>query len=292
MPMTRRITMATFSVVAPLLLVGAAVAWACTPSAYISVEPARGAAGSHVTLYGLEFADGPVQIYWNSNGPLIGTTRGPEFTTGVFIPQSAATGTGYVYAVGMNRDGTVAGAARAAFVVTGANSSPPPGGGQTGGTPGRTAPSVGGSRAASPASPAVGARPGVSGGGGAAPAPAVPGAPGSGAGIAAPVGAAAPAGAAPGAVGTAAPGAAADAGVPSEAAVSGDLWSGFRSGGEAPALLGPPPPSSGSGSALGVGLIGAGLVALFAGTLVAVTRPRRSAASATPAAGGRGESPV
>lgn len=77
-----------------LALVGAfvaagAVAWACTPRAWIEIEPSRGASGTEVQVTGGAFTeDEKVRIYWKtSSGQVLGEEMGPSFTTTVVIPE-------------------------------------------------------------------------------------------------------------------------------------------------------------------------------------------------------------
>ena len=80
-----------------------AVAWACTPSAYLfPVAPASGQAGSQVTLRGGQFGDGPVEIRFDSErGKILGTALGPDFSITVQIPDSSP---GVHYLVAIARD--------------------------------------------------------------------------------------------------------------------------------------------------------------------------------------------
>lgn len=89
-----------------LLLVGAAVAWACTPSAEIRVNPSNAPADGRVTVSGASFPDGgPVEIRWNAvDGPLLAEAKGSHFSTEVTIPQSAEQGTYTIVAIGYRTD--------------------------------------------------------------------------------------------------------------------------------------------------------------------------------------------
>jgi hypothetical protein len=90
---------------------GAAVAWACTPSAFISVQGAGGQdfgpAGSQATVQGSGFSDGAkVQIRWNSaDGPTLATATGPRFSVAVTIPANAADGVYYIVATAVDSEG-------------------------------------------------------------------------------------------------------------------------------------------------------------------------------------------
>lgn len=100
----RRIRITGIAVTASaVMLIGAAIAWACTPSAYLyPVNPGRGPAGAEVTLRGGQFGTGPVEIRWASeSGRLLTTTMGPEFTTTVTIPDRPE---GVYYLVAVARD--------------------------------------------------------------------------------------------------------------------------------------------------------------------------------------------
>jgi Ca2+-binding RTX toxin-like protein len=75
-------------------VVAAALAWACVPTARITLNPTSGAAGSVVTVNGTGFNPGPVTLRWNEDGPILknvdaaGTdpNQGAQFTTTVTIP--------------------------------------------------------------------------------------------------------------------------------------------------------------------------------------------------------------
>ncbi|MGH2810872.1 MAG: hypothetical protein ACRDIA_08320 [Actinomycetota bacterium] len=99
----RRITSIGFGCLAALLAL-AAVAWACTPSAYLyPISPGGGQPGSEVTVRGGQFGTGTVEIRWASdNGRLLGTALGPEFSTKVTLPDRAE---GVHYIVAVARDG-------------------------------------------------------------------------------------------------------------------------------------------------------------------------------------------
>ena len=99
---------ATARRIGPILLgvvsacvVGAGIAWACTPSAEISVTPDRGRIGDSATVTGVQFRDGPVDIRWGApDGELLSSTNvaGGSFSVAVTVPQSSS-GLRYVYAV-------------------------------------------------------------------------------------------------------------------------------------------------------------------------------------------------
>ena len=110
--------------VAVALLVPAALAWACTPSANVSVRPASAPAGAAVKVTGREFLDGPVEIRFASlrgghsaagRGRLLRKVRGPSFSVRVRVPRVRA-GRHLVVAVGRGADGHTY-VARAAVAV-------------------------------------------------------------------------------------------------------------------------------------------------------------------------------
>ena len=271
-------------------LLTASVAWACTEQAYISISPNSGPAGTEVTVVGRQFQDGPVAIYWNSaGGPKLGEAPGPNFTTAVRIPDDPEK-FGYVYAVGYNEDGSVAGASRTAFTIT--SSSP---GGAKPDNPSR--PGRGSSRNKTTASARSEARRPAAGAALDRAAERAARAGGAEASSSSPsVGAAVMADSTKVFAGSLAPGrkpaarsvpAARRTGDPArfgppEATASGDLWSGLgaaQSPSLAPSLAPEITASRGSTPRLAVALalLGAGIVALLAGALVAGRRRSASA---------------
>ena len=77
----------------------AALAWACVPTANISLSPQSGPAGTLVTVKGTGFYQGTVSISWNGTEPLgvVDVTDGTEqqgygFTTQVTVPSTAPPG--------------------------------------------------------------------------------------------------------------------------------------------------------------------------------------------------------
>ncbi len=126
---SRLVVLAGLGVVA-LGLATVAVAWACSPTAKIAVtgqippgvspSTAAGPAGSTATVRGSEFADGPVEVRWNStNGPVLAREPGPNRTPTLEIKiPNEAPGVYYVVAVGRSADGSVAGKASAPFEIT------------------------------------------------------------------------------------------------------------------------------------------------------------------------------
>jgi len=97
-------------------------AWACVPQPLIVVQPnASGRPGAHVTVSGINFPLGVVEIRWNGlEGPkLAESAAGSDFSLPVTIP-TAAEGLYTLVGVGRAPDGSVAGTvARAAFLVPG-----------------------------------------------------------------------------------------------------------------------------------------------------------------------------
>lgn len=101
--MTRmRVVSVGFVGLAAILALGA-IAWACTPSAYLyPVSPNAGMAGTEVTVRGGQFGNGPVEIRWRSeNGRLLTSALGPHFTAKVTIPDRPE---GVHYLVAVARD--------------------------------------------------------------------------------------------------------------------------------------------------------------------------------------------
>lgn len=117
----RRLAVGVFGVAA-IALSAAGVAWACTADAYLGIEsPSAGAGppGTKIQLVGHQWHEGPVEIYWNSpQGPRLGTAEGPSFATIVTIPATAAPGVGYIYARAIDPGGSYVYAARTGFEVT------------------------------------------------------------------------------------------------------------------------------------------------------------------------------
>lgn len=135
------------------LLIGlSSLAWACTSQAWLGdITPTAGPPGTRATVTGKNFAPGPVEIRWNTNGgTVLATASGPSFSVAVTIPEVAPD----VYTVvAVARQGTtIIGQASTAFEVTpaaaaerGGYTSSTGDGGQTGGTQART--STGSARA-------------------------------------------------------------------------------------------------------------------------------------------------
>lgn len=111
------------SLTAALVVAGAALAWACTTQAYVTIQPQQGQAGSEVTVDGRRFTR-DVEIRWNGEqGPLLGTAEGGSFQKKVTVPTNASDGHYSIVAVGYDEDGEVAGRSSASFTVTSSSSS-------------------------------------------------------------------------------------------------------------------------------------------------------------------------
>lgn len=311
---------------AAVVLVAAALAFACTPQAEISLTPSVGPAGSTITVAGSGFSSrgGPVEVYWKSRSTAPVATAEPDLTGRVslsFVVPPDTQG-GYYTVVAIQNP---AYPARAVFHVPGAAPAPEPAprpepapqpepaplaeaAPQPGGTGQAPAPNAGqqpsaGRQRSGGREPGAGRRPSgrerpdSARGKPAAGRPQRPASPNAvvrdRSGRLVFGGSAAPAGDPP--HGRRAAGAGAPRGAPGKAlgagegpargSASGDLWSGFASernqsltGGGSEATL----PSSGSARtfAVGLGLLGLGLLALFSGFLIAAvrrrSRPRRA----------------
>lgn len=85
---------------AGLMVGGASLAWACSPQAWIHLEPHQARAGSDVMVTGQKFYEGPVEIRWSSaTGPVLSPAQGSDFSTTVTIPSDASPGVYYIVAV-------------------------------------------------------------------------------------------------------------------------------------------------------------------------------------------------
>lgn len=290
-------------VVTGLSLGGMSLAFACSPQYTISMRPSSAPAGTSVSLSGVGFKDGLVEIRWQTgSGAVLATvTAARSFTTSVTIPDAPP---GVHYVVAQTADGAFA---STAFEVTGAKASapvsppvelatptpppaapsaapaslspapapvPPPAAVPTPATAAATAPAVGPSAARQPAR---------------GPAPALAEVVPPPASVAAPAESAAAAEAPPADLSvpqvasplTDAPAA------PSPGSASDDLWSAFGSG----ALPSPAPGSgqptsrtapAGGASAAGMVLLFGGLAMVMTGVGLSVLR-RRRAVPASPA---------
>src|SRR5688572_13056053 len=89
-PVPRTIMLAL--ALAAVTVAGAALAWACTPTANVSSQGSFGAgvgaAGTPATVAVSGYSEGAaVQVHWNgADGPVLATGTGPAFTTQVTIP--------------------------------------------------------------------------------------------------------------------------------------------------------------------------------------------------------------
>lgn len=83
-----------------LILGGAAAAWACTAQAQIDVDPKSGPPGEQVTVEGTAFTETEVELHWDSpTGPLLAVTEGPSFVVNVVVPEGASLGDHVIMAV-------------------------------------------------------------------------------------------------------------------------------------------------------------------------------------------------
>jgi Ca2+-binding RTX toxin-like protein len=113
-------------VVLSAMVVAVSVAWACVPTpGIVSVQPTSGPAGSTVTVQGYNFtANEAVNITWASNGALLGTSMGPNFTKQVTIPAAAQPGCHQIAAANIDPIHGPHGEGRANFEVTGGSPGP------------------------------------------------------------------------------------------------------------------------------------------------------------------------
>lgn len=119
----RRITWLS-SIAATVLFVGAGLAWACTPQAWISISPRSGPGGSRAVVDGGGFGKGTVEIRWNSSeGEVLATPTGPNFTASVMIPQVPEGTYTVLAAQSFDSNNLKTYRARAAFTVTSGSSS-------------------------------------------------------------------------------------------------------------------------------------------------------------------------
>lgn len=301
---TKRASFVGFSVAA-VVIVASSVAWACSPAARIDCAGAtasEGAVGDPVMINGCSFYnDQPVEVRWDSKtGPLLGKATGPEFSLRVNVPASATVG-GHMFVVvfrysdaegaDVRRELKHAFTVTSAGVTTGQSRDPVTSGSGSGGEPADATPT------AAPVSPPTGSTSAVVGESSST----------TGAATAIPAAQAVPASAKPAAVRTpsgrvvfggstpsvASPGPAAaqpvaavsddevSPQVPARTA-AGDLWSGFLSGSMTDRAIGlEAGTSTGSDSSAAVAvLLGAGLLALFAGFAAAEMGRRRAVAHA------------
>ncbi len=261
-----------------VMVVGAGLAWACTPAAYLFLSKTGAAPGTTITISGKEFAPGPVEIEW-TGAPAAERTMatGPSFSVPVAVPDIEP-GVYYVQATALDDFGGIEGQATRAFKVSVPAPAPTPGRTEARPEPAPNAvPAPRGraearSQAPANAAPLAPSR---------APAPAV---------IAPRTPAAAPATDAPStpaarepereAVSTPPP--PSSARTSSQRSVVADLWSGFAAGPESslpPSTTTTATSAGASGSRmLGIALLGTGLVVMLGGFVVAGLRRRRAPA--------------
>jgi hypothetical protein len=277
-----------------MVVVPAAIAWACNPQAHVTLDRTSASPGQTLTLYGSYFpGNANISVSTPSGGQVVTTSAGGSFSKSFTAPSQPGS-----YVVSATRP--TGGAASAAFVVKAAAAKTAPAQ-----APAQTnSPSAAAPKAPSFDSPSVvrserqkttSGSGGNSGGGpGAQTAPSTGG--GSGGGVVVtPSGvpvfttagpaqaasgtfAAAPAQSAATSSGKASKSSAAS---PSDQAATGYVWSGFAPG-KTPSLSTAgdmvSEGDSGSGLGLGIGLLAFGLVALVGGLTAAEVSRRRSAA--------------
>lgn len=115
----RGTTLAGWAVLGVVTLMVGGSAWACVPQArLVTLEPgSSGPVGTEVTVEGLAFDPGPVEVRWDaSDGPALGRANGPSFSVKVTIPE-ATEGLHAIVVLGRNPDGSIGNAATAAFQV-------------------------------------------------------------------------------------------------------------------------------------------------------------------------------
>lgn len=95
--MDRKGLMATVTGLVAVVIAGSA-AWACTPSADLSLVGASSALpGETVTVEATEFNAGPVEIRWDTaTGAVLAAKDGPGFTLTVVVPADATAGVHYL----------------------------------------------------------------------------------------------------------------------------------------------------------------------------------------------------
>ena len=257
----------------------AAVAWACTPSAYIGLSGTSFHPGSSVTVTGNGFIDAPVEIRWSGPGAgVLAVARGPSFSATFTVP-SAPPGRYYVQATARDANGTTIGHASRPLQIPAPAPSPAAGGrlGTQAPAPAR-APSlvVDGSRADRTSSPSRRAAPVSGGRSSAAPTALSPAA----RTASTPVASAREAAVTRPGRNAPAPGPR-SASAPSSRSASGDLWSGFAARGHSPSLSAASGPAGDPGSELtaGLALLSLGILGLAGG--IAAARRRRAAVRAS-----------
>lgn len=294
------------------MVLAASVAWACSPSAYISARPGAGPAGSNVVVSGSQFhptGSGfrQVEIHWNSpSGLELGRFDGPSFSNSVRVPSTAAPAVYYLVAVQRNTNNDIVGRVAASFQVTVAGDTASSSSDETAES---TSTSASGRSTRATSDPAtatstdsantISSDPAVS-------QATASDAPATSTNTSAISGAKAQPAASPRAVSTnastaptsqtpaptaseanstPAPASSAEASAPSARSATADLWGGFATGDDSsrgPGLSDPIAASSGpSPLGVGLGMLSVGLVAMASGAAVANGRRRKVLASTT-----------
>jgi len=277
-----------------MVVVPAAIAWACNPQAHVTLDRTSASPGQTLTLYGSYFpGNATIQVSTPSGGQTVTTSSGGSFSKSFTAPSQPGS-----YVVSATRP--TGGAASAAFVVKAAAAKTAPAQ-----APAQTnSPSAAAPKAPSFDSPSVvrserqkttsGSGGNSGGGSGAQTSPSTGG--GSGGGVvvtpsgvpvfttATPAAASGTFATAPGQTAVIASSKKAAKGStasPSDQAATGYVWSGFAPG-KTPSLSTAgdmvSEGDSGSGLGLGIGLLAFGLVALVGGLTAAEVSRRRSAA--------------
>lgn len=118
-PNTRRGVVGGLLALVGLLVLVAAPGWACVPQPLVSLQPASsGPAGTQVTVEGINFGSGEVEIRWNGAQGERLASAGGHFSVPVTIP-SVAPGLYVVTAVSRGAQGEVNQSAVAPFQVVG-----------------------------------------------------------------------------------------------------------------------------------------------------------------------------
>lgn len=112
-------------------------AWACVPfpQALATLQPqSSGPPGTEVTVHGLGYDKGPIEIRWNAlDGPRLASATGPDFSVPVTIPE-APDGLYSVVVLSRAQDGSIGSAGSTPFQVI----SPGSGGPGTNPSPSKT----------------------------------------------------------------------------------------------------------------------------------------------------------
>ncbi len=111
-----------------LLALGGLSSWACVTQPFLSLQPtSSGPAGTQVTVEGINFSSGEVEIRWNGIQGEHLASAGGHFSVPITIP-SASPGLYVVTAISRGAAGEVNQSAAAPFEVVGpgGNSSSPP----------------------------------------------------------------------------------------------------------------------------------------------------------------------